>query len=324
MNIKTYRGSEMAAVLAQIKDELGDEVEILSAEQQGSGKVEVRVALGSLRGAVEVSRSLPSDMIETFTPRSHRVTQQLEDVLYRQGVHPEYVSRILSEATSATTIDKIAGESLQKLLTFDTSLPGGKRVVALVGATGVGKTTTVAKLAANMKIAFDMSVALVSADTYRVGAGQQLESYAELLDIPYAVTDDSVPLAEGIYKAVKQIGKCDVVFVDTAGYNPRDNERIRSLSHALTQLQWCEKMLVLPAPSNDVDLRTAARAFSPLGCSRVVVSKTDESGYMGPILNTLLSLDKPVAFYTTGQRVPEDVEPASAARLGWMITRSFH
>ena len=83
-------------------------------------------------------------------------------------------------------------------------------------------------------------------------------------------------------------------------------------------------MLVLAAPSNDYDLSAAAAAFSKVRVDRVILSKLDESGFIGPVLNTVIALKRPLAFLTTGQHVPEDIEPASARRLGWMLTRKMH
>lgn len=332
MSVRTFRGSNVTTLMAQLKEELGDEVDILSTQYVGQHEVEVTVSIPAAQAqangialAAQTTQPTQPHVGAVLARNDVSERNELREALLRHGVHPQFVEQLVDRAKpSGDTVDRLAGATIEGRLTFDATLPGGRRVIALVGATGVGKTTTVAKLAANMRLAFNMRVGLVSADTFRVGASHHLSAYAELLGLPFAAVDETVPLAEGLYHAVRQLGKVELVFVDTSGFSPRDGERVRELGRQLGSLEWCEKMLVLPAPSNDIDLRAAARSFAPLGCSRVVISKTDETGFMGPVVNTVLSLNRPLAFLTTGQRVPEDIEPASAHRLGWMMTRTFH
>jgi flagellar biosynthesis GTPase FlhF len=334
MLIRTFRGQELGGVLAQVKEELGDDVEIISTRQVGKHEVEVSVSFSQT--------SLERKKVDTLTPTFQQESKQrlidgelgnireLREALNKQGLHPHFTQQLIQIASHTNlekgrgTVDRLAGACLENFLRFDSSLPNSKRIVALVGPTGVGKTTTVAKLAANMRMVFNISVALISADTFRVGAADHLSNYANLLGIPCLAVDPQLPLSQGLYRGVRELGAIDLVLVDTSGFSPRDTDRVREMGRQLGQLEWCEKILLLPAPSNDVDLRASARAFSLLNCSRVIISKTDETGFMGPVANTVISLGRPLAFFNTGQRVPEDIEPACAARLGWMLTRTFH
>ena len=146
------------------------------------------------------------------------------------------------------------------------------------------------------------------------------------MNLPFRMVDGNskTSVAAQLRRAVDAFRDYDLVLVDTAGCGPREKGRIGDLSEDLSQLPEAEKILVVPAPGNEMDLHAAASSFDQVGCNRIILSKLDESGFLGPIINTAIRLDKPVAFATTGQRVPEDIEPASARRLGWMLTRMMH
>ena len=118
---------------------------------------------------------------------------------------------------------------------------GTRRVIALVGPTGVGKTTTVAKLAANFKLAHGVRVGLITVDTYRIAAVEQLKTYAEIIDLPLAVVNDPVEMP----RALDELGAVDIVFIDTAGRSPRDEVKIRELAEFLLQARPDEVHLVL-------------------------------------------------------------------------------
>lgn len=319
--VRTYRGREMAAILAKIKEELGESAVILTTKRASSdGLIEIDVESG-------VRHSSPIEPHAAPLPRGERrdAARALHELLLRQGLREQFAKKVVDGADlSLDSLDKAAAAGLSPLLTFDSALHRDRKAVALVGSTGVGKTTTIAKLAARIKASFDLEIGLISADSYRVGAGYHLQTYASLLNLPFRMVDETASLADGISEAVESLHHCDLILVDTAGYSPRDSNRVHGLCSELSGLRWLEKILVLPAPSNDVDLRTASSAFAQMGCNRVIISKTDETGFMGPAINVVLSMGKPLAFLTTGQRVPEDIEPASARRIAWMLTRSLH
>ena len=118
---------------------------------------------------------------------------------------------------------------------------GTRRMVALVGPTGVGKTTTVAKLAANFKLVHGLRVGLITVDTYRIAAVEQLKTYAEIIDLPLAVANDPGQM----HQAVEELGAVDMVFIDTAGRSPRDEVKIRELADFMAQARPDEVHLVL-------------------------------------------------------------------------------
>ncbi len=194
-------------------------------------------------------------------------------------------------------------------------VPGTRRVVALVGPTGVGKTTTVAKLAANFKLAHGLRTGLVTVDTYRIAAVEQLRTYAEIIDLPLAVAN-----APGeMRRAIEELGDVDLVLIDTAGRSPRDEVKIRELADFLSAVRPDETHLVLSAVAGERSLRAAVERFSIVRADRLILTKLDEADGLGGVLSVLGHADRPVSYLTTGQAVPDDIEPANRARLARLI-----
>src|SRR5256885_1984087 len=184
--------------------------------------------------------------------------------------------------------------------------PGLRRVVALVGPTGVGKTTTVAKLAANFKLVHGLRPGLVTVDTYRIAAVEQLRTYAEIIDLPLAVANAPSEMKP----ALDELGDVDLVLIDTAGRSPRDEVKIRELADFLAEARPDEVHLVLSAVAGERSLRSAVERFSVVRADRLILTKLDEADGLGGVLAVLGHADRPVSYLTTGQAVPDDIEPA--------------
>ena len=195
------------------------------------------------------------------------------------------------------------------------AVPGARRVVALVGPTGVGKTTTVAKLAANFKLVHGLRPGLVTVDTYRIAAVEQLRTYAEIIDLPLAVAN-----APGeMRRAIDELGDVDLVLIDTAGRSPRDEVKIRELAGFLAEAAPDEVHLVLSAVAGERSLRAAVDRFAVVRVDRLILTKLDEADGLGGILSVLGQAGRPVSYLTTGQAVPDDIEPADRTRLARLI-----
>jgi flagellar biosynthesis protein FlhF len=197
------------------------------------------------------------------------------------------------------------------------SVVGSRRVVALVGPTGVGKTTTVAKLAANFKLAHGVRVGLLTVDTYRIAAVEQLKTYAEIIDLPLGVVNDPGEMT----RALDALGDVELVFIDTAGRSPRDEVKIRELSEFLLQARPDEVHLVLSAVAGPRSLRAAVERFAMVQVDRLIVTKLDEADSLGGVLAVLGLSSRPVSYLTTGQAVPDDIEPADRMRLARLILK---
>ena len=193
--------------------------------------------------------------------------------------------------------------------------PGKMHVVALVGPTGVGKTTTLAKLAAYAKLQLKQKVALLTLDTYRLAAVDQLQQYAQILQVPMHVA----LTVEDLRSAFRFYQDRALVLIDTPGHSPKDTETLNQLRALLDELPEVETHLVLSATTKPRDLTEIAARFEPLKPTRLIFTKLDETSTFGPILGTLARVKRPLSYLGTGQEVPEALELATSRRVADLI-----
>jgi flagellar biosynthesis protein FlhF len=187
--------------------------------------------------------------------------------------------------------------------------------VALVGPTGVGKTTTIAKLAGQLCHAAGLRVALLTVDTYRIGAVAQIQTYAELLGVPLHVVRTPAEMRA----AVSAERDADLLLVDTTGRSPRGTEGIASLRRILGEVPDLEVHLVVSATTKGTDLEEILRRFRPLRYRPLLATKLDEATSVGPLLGLALERDLAVSYLSTGQEVPDDLEPATPRHLAALL-----
>lgn len=337
MRARKYKGREMHALLETVKGELGEDAEIISTSHLPDRSIELVAArraasAPSESGAtIQLRHELSNDGISApfGSDRGTHIAELplLESALVGQGVERSLIREICAGASiggSVASLEPLLTKGLSYVFRAESRIPFSSKVVALVGATGVGKTTTIAKLAARLREAFGISIGLISADSYRVGAGYHLQTYATLLNLPFLSLDPTRNSRYELSRCVNAFSDLDLILIDTPGCSGREVGRIEQIGEDLDAVGNVESLLVIPAPGNSVDLKASIRGFSRLAFDRVILSKLDESGFMGPALNALAMCEKPLAFFTTGQRVPEDIEPASHRRLAWMLTRTIH
>jgi len=192
---------------------------------------------------------------------------------------------------------------------------GAGRVVALVGPTGVGKTTTIAKLAANYRLRENKSVGLITVDTYRIAAVEQLRTYADIIDLPMEVVSTPREMRE----AVARMSNLDLVLMDTAGRSPRDEVRIQELKSILAEADPAEVHLVLSAVGGARSLTSTAERFAPVGTTALIVTKLDEASGVGNLLSVTRGCRLPVSYLTDGQNVPDDIQVAQSRNLAELI-----
>lgn len=193
--------------------------------------------------------------------------------------------------------------------------PGRRRIAALVGPTGVGKTTTIAKLAANFRLREKRRVGLITVDTYRIAAVEQLRTYADIIDLPMQVVSTPRQMRD----AVMSMSSLDLILLDTAGRSPHDEVKIQELKSFLIEAEADEVHLVLSATSGASALEKMARQFGAVGTTHLLLTKLDEAVGLGNLLPLARSCGLPLSYLTDGQSVPDDIAPADAARLARIV-----
>ena len=177
---------------------------------------------------------------------------------------------------------------------------GKSRVVALIGPTGVGKTTTIAKLAARFSLIEKKKIGLITLDTYRIAAVEQLKIYADIMGLPLQV----VYKPGDLKAAVERFSNRDLVFIDTAGRSPRNDEQMAELVALFQEAEPDEVILVLSATTKSEDLLDTFKRFNIIKIDKIIFTKLDETNCYGSILNTIHRTKKRVSYVTNGQNVP--------------------
>jgi flagellar biosynthesis protein FlhF len=258
-------------------------------------------------------RSLRSQL-RSMEPRNpanedHGVKQQLQEL--RTAVA---LLRTPAEPANDNRLQALSALGAQQRL----CAPSTARVVALVGPTGVGKTTTIAKLAARAALVERRSVAIVTLDDYRVGGEDQMRAFADLIGVPLTVCP-----SERLGAVLSTLSGHERVFIDTAGRSPRDTQAITQLARSFAGLD-IEIHLTLPAASSRATIDGCAMRLSALQISRILFTKVDEAEQMEELVRAPARLNWPVSWITTGQRVPEDFEDAGQSRLVDLATVGFN
>lgn len=290
---------------AQLADELKAVKQLVEQVVQGQHKAEA------------LAQSPPEDTLsDPLVEHYSRLIQQeiaaeLANELIR-GVDPETTDDIQEslrdEIAKLLPTDPEAGE-------VQPTEDGRPRTIALVGPTGVGKTTTVAKLAATFKLKQNKKVGLITADTYRIAAVEQLRTYAGIIGLPLEVVSGPDELAD----ALQRFSHLDVVLIDTAGRSQRNADRLDELSTLIETAQPHETHLVLSSTASQRVLLEIVDRFSQIKTDRLIFTKLDEAVTCGVLLNVAQKVDKPLSYITTGQEVPHQIEPCSSGKLAEMV-----
>ncbi len=192
---------------------------------------------------------------------------------------------------------------------------GRPRTIVFVGPTGVGKTTTLAKIAATLVLRDKLRVALVTADTYRISAVDQLRTYADILGTKIEVAGDATAMRD----AIDRCGDVDAILVDTPGRSQNDADRLAELRAIVDAARPHETHLVLSGTASERVLLREAEAFSSLGPDRVVITKLDEAVAFGMLVSVVRRIGRRISWVTTGQEVPRDIERATGSRLADLV-----
>ena len=187
--------------------------------------------------------------------------------------------------------------------------------VVLVGPTGVGKTTTIAKLAGRLALIDKKKVGLITIDTYRIGAVDQLRTYAEIMNIPFKVV---ITLKE-MESAVDDLKDCDIILIDTTGRSSKNTMQISELRAFTQKIVPDCTILVISGTTKNRDIDTILNGYSELNYEKLIITKLDETSTYGSIYNISKKSSKPIAYITTGQNVPDDIKSPSFEEIEKLI-----
>jgi len=251
---------------------------------------------------------------------AHLLRQDVEERVADELMHELSLSLTGMQADAKTVTGRLCGLIAARIPTAGPAprKPSrtGPRVIALAGPTGVGKTTTIAKLAADFKLRQRQRVGLVTMDTYRIAAVDQLRVYAEIIEVPLR----TVLSAGDMHKAVYGMD-VDVVLIDSAGRSQNDQPRLNELRAFLTAADADEVHLVVSATASRRTLLTTLNRFATMAPNRTILSKLDEAETLGTILSFPSIGAAPLAYTTMGQDVPDDIEPADPWKLAQRVLR---
>jgi flagellar biosynthesis protein FlhF len=261
-------------------------------------------------------RPVAGDFARESAPskRPHPLIQ----ALIERDLDPELAERI-AQGVGAQTVDPSAlRKAVEAVAQVDSTLGVAKserKIVALVGPPGAGKTAALVKLAIRYGLTARRSMHFLSTDVYRVGAAEQLRLYASILGVGFQTVDTPLSLAQ----ALEEHRRKDLVLIDTPGWTHRDVPEILELASYLGNDPDIDVHLVLPASNRARDLARTVDRYAIFQPAKLLFTRIDETGQHGPLLNESCRTGKPVSFLSAGEQIPEDLEPATPARIAELV-----
>ncbi|MBN1847736.1 MAG: hypothetical protein JW932_04045 [Deltaproteobacteria bacterium] len=241
------------------------------------------------------------------------------------GLHSDIIRRLLIEGVedgqkqgkpSPSLLQDSLNRVLSKIQIEKANRVGrGRAIYSFIGPTGVGKTTTLAKLAATSALGQRKKTLLITLDTFRIAAVSQLQTYARIMGIPLEIATNGKELKTAIQKH----GDCETVFIDTAGRSPNQDQDIQELKKLFDISDALHSYLVLSATCDFNNLLYADKRFQTVPIGSYIFTKLDEADDTSPMVNFLVSRQKPVSYFSFGQQVPEDIEVASKKKIASML-----
>ncbi|HXN47610.1 MAG TPA: hypothetical protein VN893_13270 [Bryobacteraceae bacterium] len=354
MTLKSFFGTGIKAALDQARMEMGPEAMLVSSrpappEARHLGDYEVVVATTDRPEPAAPQRSDRPEpfadgiaqlekKLDRVAAAIHRATlaepaqagapgvSQACEVLVRNEVDPDLVGEIaarlraLGSGASPAELELALRAEVAGRLKVDSTLgrPDGRpRIVALAGPCASGKTTTLVKLAVRYGLGMHRPVHVISMDSYRVAASEQLRSYSAILGIGFQMLETTGALAQ----ALEEHSNKDLVLIDTPGFGQRDFDASKDLARFLASRPDIDTHLVLTASMRSADLSRVVDRYEVFRPAKLLFAKLDETGVFGPILNLVVRTGKPVSYLAAGQQIPEDLEPATGERVLDLLTR---
>ena len=273
--------------------------------------------------AKEDTKDKDEEKKDTAEEKNNACLQLIYKQLLENEVDEKYINQLITEIEPALkkdgSVENILSGIYQKIVlklgkTEVMGVTQGKaRFVFFIGPTGVGKTTTIAKLASKLKLDRKLNVALLTADTYRIAAVDQLKTYAEILNVPLKVVYSDTELKD----AYEEMKNYDIVLIDTAGRSHRDKQQREDIEKLISAVPAEERdiFLVLSITTKYRDLIRITEAYSEIAEYRLIFTKLDETDTLGNIFNVKLLTGAPLSYATFGQKVPNDISRLDAQMI---------
>lgn len=290
----------------------------VSTQNNDSSRDEDEILLAELS---ELKKQLSLMKEEMLDSEDESVMQKVKRLFMKKGIAKPWLDDVLISLIGSSILDDATLLVSYLLEEIDESLEVQKetldepKIIMLVGPTGVGKTTTIAKLAARYAFLMDKpyKVALLNLDSYKVGAFEQLAHYADIMQLEHITIDSVEAFSEGL----EDLSEYDIILVDTAGMSPYDTQKfIKTVEFVQSDIsRTLEVNLVIPATVKYEDMDDIYNNFSFLNLNSVIISKFDETKHFGTLLNFMLLYKLPMSYFSTGQEVPDDLMVASKEYL---------
>ncbi|PBB05887.1 flagellar biosynthesis protein FlhF [Salimicrobium humidisoli] len=343
MIVKKFEAETMPLAMKKVKQEMGVQAIILNSRKKKTKgifglfkKIRIEITAAIESGPPEAGHTVSEKDVPPRTSAGAGEQQRKETVrapssdparaakeepetenhisaFLEHELNPEILQEIRKEENEAAPFWGRVRDHLHKGITEipAASRPGDNKYIHLIGPTGVGKTTTAAKLAANAILDDNLSVGFITTDTYRIAAIEQLRTYARLLDIPMEVVYN----LEDYRKAREEMKDKDLVIIDTAGRNYKDSSYVSELQKIIDFEEEADTILVLSMTSKFKDIESVYKRFSEVPLHSLIFTKMDESGSFGAAVSLAVKYKKSVSFVTTGQNVPDDITTLPLSEL---------
>jgi flagellar biosynthesis protein FlhF len=336
MRLKTYHVGSISEAIPMIKRDLGADALILNTKKVKTGgflglfkkeKLEVIAAVENEKPEISeevtpettnlidelknIKQFMMQVVEEDHLPNSIKaISERLKEEEITSKIHTELLSRLMAvvgqnaDFTDEQVSRLARGEMIKLIQEHQKPIENkNPEIICFIGPTGVGKTTTIAKIAADYLLREDKKVGLITSDTYRIAAVEQLKTYANILNIPIKVVETAADLE----KAMSELRDCDVVLMDTAGRNYQQKQYIDDLVQLLPDKTKIQINLVLSLTSKYQDMVKIIDNFQSISMDQLLLTKQDETSTSGAILNLIYHYSIPIPYIANGQNVPDDI-----------------
>lgn len=324
MSIPTLNPAFIPTIASVKEDKPGSEPAFKSLHEEIAEVKELIRQVASKPLAATTTIENPTDKI--------RPNEFFRHYLELIGMEGEIIDCLITQMPSYLKDTEISENELieycRQLLTtrlmfsepVQTTTSGEQQIMALIGPTGVGKTTTIAKLAANFNLFEGKRVGLITIDTYRIAAVEHLKTYGDIINLPVEV----VYTPGDINQAIQNLRECNLILIDTAGRSPHNQVMMDELKKFLAHSKIGLILLVISATTKYQDMVGIAESFSRIAYTHLVFTKLDETESLGPVVSLAWKIRRPISYLTTGQNVPDDIEVAKPEKLIAQLLKKNH